>query len=131
MTTTAHSFNTRFWLGYGFSIWFIATLAIRFFGQWFFLPKSLVAVIILFVVSIPVMWGMMQVAYRMSGVKASERLLGATYVIVPGLLLDGLIYAFPNTLMPNLSSASAGLVAAWLLWCYGWVLITALFNHAK
>jgi hypothetical protein len=131
MTLTSRSFNPRFWLAFGLTVWFVATVALRFFGQWIFLPDSVLAVTILFAASIPVMFALMQMAYSMTKVQPTEKLLGAVYVIVPGLLLDGLLYAAPTVLMPNLSVAQAGLVAAWLLWCYGWVLVTALFNPSK
>jgi hypothetical protein len=131
MTMTGTSFSTRFWLGYGLGIWLIGTLAIRFLGQWLFLPESFIAITILFIISIPGMFALLNLGYRLENTKASDSFSGAAYILIPGLLLDGLLYAFPSVLLPNLSVSQAGLVATWLLWSYGWVMFAAFMNYRK
>jgi hypothetical protein len=121
----ASSFNTRFWIMFGLAVWFLTTLLIRFVGQWVFLPNSLWVNLLIFAVSVPAMFTLMQIAYRVTGVHGTDKFLGACYALAPGLLLDGLLYAAHDVVLPNLSSAAAGLVAAWLLWCYGWCLVSS------
>jgi hypothetical protein len=131
MTLTASRTNTRFWLIFGLSVWLLGTLVIRFVGQWLFLPDSALAVAILFLLSAPAMLGIMQFSYAWTNTQASDKVLGAVYAMIPGLLLDGLLYAMPKVLFPNLSVAAAGLVAAWLLWCYGWIVISAFLRRSN
>lgn len=125
MARARTSFSTRFWLGYGLGIWLIGTLVIRFFGQWLFLPESLIAIAVLFLVSIPAMFALINLGYRLDKTEASDSLVSAAYILIPGLILDGLLYALPGVLFPNLSLSQAGLVATWLLWSYGWAMVAA------
>jgi Family of unknown function (DUF5367) len=131
MTLTTHRINTRFCFIFGLTVWLLGTIIIRLFGQWIFLPESTLAITILFIVSIPIMLALMQLAYTSTNIQKSNKFLGAVYAIIPGLLFDGLLYAMPGVFFPNLSTAAAGLVATWLLWCYGWILISAFLMRSN
>jgi hypothetical protein len=125
----AKIFNPRFWITFGLTVWFLTTLAIRFVGQWVFLPDSLWLNLLIFAVSVPAMLALMQMAYLATGVRGTDKFLGACCALAPGLLLDGLLYATHDVVLPNLSSAAAGLVASWLLWCYGWCLVSSFLRR--
>lgn len=105
----------------GFGIWFVATLAIRVEGQFFFNPNSLETLLLTFALAVPLI---ATLTYPIRRVAPSERPIAAVYMVLPGMLLDVFSVVFFPLVFPNLPPTAVQPFSAFLLWGYGLMLLT-------
>ncbi len=111
---------------WGFCVWLVATLVFRLAGQFFFYPENTLLLVSLFGVTVPAIAGVMYPAYHWKKLSSSQRPLAAICAALPALVLDVFSVLWFPSLFPNLPVTASTAFAAWLLWGYFLILVTAL-----
>jgi hypothetical protein len=107
----------------GFTIWLLASIALRFWGQHLFNPSSTLSVALLLICSAPLMlWLPRQILRR---VTPHARALVAIALVAPGMLLDTFSTIWFPLVFPNIRPDAGALFGGWLLLCNVLVLIGA------
>ncbi|KIL42041.1 membrane protein [Gordoniibacillus kamchatkensis] len=114
---------------WGFFLWLMATVIFHFFGAWLIDAEKQMKTAITFIISAPVIYVCTVPLYGMFNIVPSERFRSAAFLALPGMLLDILSLAFHNFAFPAISDESTTLLAAWLLWAYSLILLTAMFKR--
>lgn len=112
-----------FFGGISVLVWLSATLALRLWGQYFFIPDRL-SMAGMFLASIALLPPL--IYFLLQKVQPQQRIEALLWLTIPSMLLDvDTIYFFAQA-FPNLSPAASSAFGAWLLWSYAIVLITGL-----
>jgi hypothetical protein len=111
----------------GVSIWLIATLALRFWGQHLFNPSSIPSIAILLVGSAPLMFLLPRWIFRRQAVPPADRALAAIALVAPGMMLDTFSTIWFPLVFPNIRPDAGALFGGWLLMCNVLVLVSAAF----
>ncbi len=113
-----------FFGGMSVLVWLSATLALRLWGQYFFIPESRLSMVGMFSGSIALLPPL--IYFLLQKVQPQQQLEALLWLTIPSMLLDvDTIYFFAQA-FPNLSPAANGAFGAWLVWSYAIVLITGL-----
>jgi hypothetical protein len=113
-------------LGLGFVIWLVATIAFRLIGQYLLDPTNIALCIGLFLATTIAMIIAVTGVYFWQQVKVIERPKTALLIALPGMLLDvGSVLFFP-TVFPNIDPNANVLFAGLMLWGYSSILVTSL-----
>lgn len=119
--------NTRLLLA-GLAIWLAATIALRFAGQHLLRPGDLKGTLTLFVISFPLMAGVVRRLCQRAHLPREQWVGGAVSVALPSLLLDPFSCAFFPLVFPNMAPEVAGLFGGWVLWCCAGAIVGALIG---
>jgi hypothetical protein len=111
---------------YGFTIWLVASLFLRFAGQRLLHPGDTKGTLLLFAVSFPLMAWLVRRLCRRFQLPREQWLAGALSIALPTLLLDSFSSAFFPVVFPNVAPAVAGVFGGWMLWCCAGALLGAL-----
>ncbi|MCY3572782.1 MAG: DUF5367 family protein [Chloroflexi bacterium] len=117
--------NRRFFIGVGFGVWLLATLAVRAAGQVFFLHDNLPVLAGLWLLGGISMIGLALWLFSRQGLQRAQRFEAAALLVLPGMALDALAVQFFAGIFPNMNEGAAGSFGAWLLLCYACVLLAA------
>jgi hypothetical protein len=122
---------SSFFLIAGVVVWAVATVLLRFVGQYLLIPGNTLLTIAAFVGVAMLMVFLTNVLYRMKHIRGSDKLLAATLFALPGMVLDaGTVFFFADV-YPNMLPEADFLLAAWLFWGYSVVLLTGLISLKK
>jgi len=113
-------------LGVGFLIWFLATLAFRFAGQFFFITESPVILAILYVAVIPALALISAITFKKFKLSGLEIVVAGVLLVLPGMIIDTFVIQFFENVFPNMSSTRAASFGSWLMWAYSVVLLTSI-----
>jgi len=102
---------------YGFVLWLVGTVAVRFWGRYLLRPGSPAGTALLYVLSFIAMGALARRLCRLTGAPRREWPAGAVSLALPTLLLDPLSSAFFASVFPNITPAAAGLFGGWMLCC--------------
>jgi tellurite resistance protein TehA-like permease len=109
-------------LGIGFALWLVATIAFRLVGQYLLDPANLGLSIGLFLVTPLAMLIVTIAIYSAQQVQTLDRPKTAMLLALPGMLLDvGSILFFP-TVFANIDPNADRLFAGLMLWGYSFIL---------
>lgn len=117
--------NRRLFLGIGFGVWLLATLAFRIAGHLFFLDDQIAFLAILWLLTIVALLAFVLALFRWGRLSRSARFEAAILLALPGMILDALAVETFATVFPNMPGSAAGSFGAWLLAAYATVLIAA------
>lgn len=109
-------------------IWIIATVALRFAGQYVFRSTATGSALLLLLVSLPIMVWIGGRVFQ-AGVSAQERAFAAIVLVAPGMLLDTFSTIWFSRVFPNIRADAAAIFGAWLLFCNIVVLLTAILSR--
>ncbi len=116
---------------YGFALWVIGTIGVRFGGQVLLRPESAASTIVLYVLSVLAMAFLTRRLCRVAGLARSEWPAGAVSLALPTLLLDPLSSAFFRNVFPNITPSAAGLFGGWMLCCCAGAMLGATLGLAR
>src|SRR5579862_2797620 len=119
--------NMRRIMVFGFVIWLLASIVLRFVGQYVFHPDSPMAIALLLLASFPLMAIVTRRICADARVPREQWPTAAISFILPSLLLDTFSTTFFATVYPNITPAAAGLFGGWILWCCGGALAGVSF----
>jgi hypothetical protein len=101
----------------GFIIWLVATLALRFAGQYLLNPHNSLAFIALLIPSFPLMALVARRICADADLPREQWPAAGIFLVTPTLVLDTFGSAFFSWLYPNIPPEAAGLFGGWMLWC--------------
>lgn len=112
----------------GFSIWLIATIVFRLFGQHFFITDNAFILLALYLILIPVLGLIVNFVinkYKLSKLEASY---STVIMVLPGMIADTFCIQFFSFVFPNLPVIDGITFSSWLMCAYSIVLIFGLKN---
>lgn len=112
-------------VGIGFSIWLIATIAFRLIGQYLLDPTHFLLSIGLFLATTIAMFVIVSGVYSWQQVKVAERPKAALLIALPGMLLDVVSVLLFPAVFPNIDPNANILFAGLMLWGYSSILATS------
>ncbi|MEL7123618.1 MAG: DUF5367 domain-containing protein [Bacteroidota bacterium] len=113
----------NFSLLFGFSVWLMATLIFRIWGNSFFIIENAFLLIGFFVGTIPILFFLIKWVFDRYKLMASKRLESAVYMAIPGMICDVACLKFHHLVFPKLTIEQAIVLGAWILWAYVIVLL--------
>lgn len=116
---------------YGFALWVIGTVGVRFGGQFLLRPASVSGILLLYVVSTFGMAVLTRRLCQVAGLARREWSAGAISLALPTLLLDPLSSAFFSAVFPNITPSAAGLFGGWMLCCCAGALLGATLGAGR
>ena len=117
--------ETRVFLGLGFALWFLATIAFRLAGGYLLDPTAPLVIGAVYVVTVPAMAALALALYRWRGATGWDRLRAAVALVLPGMLLDTFAMAWFEALFSNMAPDAAKYFGGLLLLAYASVLLSA------
>jgi hypothetical protein len=121
--------DTGVLLAVGLGVWAAATLLVRALGPALLAPETPLLTTGLYLAMLPAMAALAVVVFRLRGLVGTDRVLGATLLVLPGLLLDSLVVAFFGAVFPTVDPAMAGPFGGILLFAYASVLLTGYLTR--
>jgi hypothetical protein len=115
----------------GLAMWICATVTLRTVGQHLLHPGDWKGTLILFVVSFPLMAGIVRRLCNRFQLRQEQWLGGAVSVALPTMLLDPFSSAFFPVVFPNMAPEVAGLFGGWMLWCCAGALVGVTIGRSK
>jgi hypothetical protein len=116
----------------GFVIWLVATVILRFTGQYILYPTSLVAIAVLLLASFPLMALVARRVCSDAGIPREDWPEAGIYLVMPTLVLDTFSTVFFPIVFPNVAPQAAGLFGGWMLCsCAGALLGVNLARRPK
>lgn len=122
----ANKLSTISFLGIGFLIWLLATLAFRVAGQYFFITESPIVLTILYLAVIPALALISAVTFKKFNLIGLENVLAGVLMVLPGMIIDTFVIQFFEDIFPNMPSTRAATFGSWLMWAYSAVLVTGV-----
>lgn len=101
----------------GFVIWLVATIVLRFTGQYLLYPRSVVAIAMLLLVSFPLMAFVARRICAGAAVPREQWPAAGIFLVMPTLVLDAFSSIFFPMVYPNITEQAAGLFGGWMLCC--------------
>ncbi|MGJ1228324.1 DUF5367 domain-containing protein [Sphingobacterium siyangense] len=118
-------------LAIGFLIWFLATLAFRFAGQFFFIADSAGILTSLYLAVIPTLILISIVTFKRFKLSGFENIVAGVLLVLPGMILDTFAIQFFEQIFPNMPSSRAATFGSWLMWAYSVVLLTSVVTGLR
>ncbi len=100
-----------------FVIWLVATIVLRFTGQYLLYPESLVAIAALLLVSFPLMAFIARRICADAALPREQWPAAGIFLVMPTLVLDTFSTVFFPLVYPNIPEQAAGLFGGWMLCC--------------
>jgi len=101
----------------GFVIWLVATITLRFTGQYLLFPESLVGTAALLLASFPMMAFVARRICADAALPRADWPAAGIFLVMPTLVLDTLSTVFFPIVYPNIPREAAGLFGGWMLCC--------------
>lgn len=121
----------KFSLVFGFSVWFVATLAVRYWGNYLFQVENSLLLSVLYIAAIPVLYLLVNWVFNLYKLSGDTKLRSAVLMAVPGMLCDVACVKFHAIVFPVLSMAESMVMASWILWVYAVVLLIGLIQSRR
>lgn len=115
----------------GFSVWLIATLAFRWWGESFFLVEHHLLMAGFYGATVPIILLICRTVFQRFKLGREQVAISALAMAIPGMLGDVLSLKFHAWVFPNLNPDQVGNLGAWVLWAYVLVLISPLVLKAR
>jgi hypothetical protein len=115
----------------GLFFWFVATLALRAFGQDVISDRNWLHVVLLFTISFAIVALLVRFACMRARLAPEQWPAGAISLLLPTLLLDPFSSAFFADVFPNMAPEVAGIFGGWMIICCAGGLLGALIHRSK
>ena len=118
---------------FGFSVWLIATIIFRFWGDTFFRVENNLLMIVFYLGTIPVLYLLIKWVFSKYRLTGKEKLKSAVLLAIPGMLSDVISLKFHTNFFPTLTTEQAVALGSWVLWAYVIVLVIGFIQiqHEK
>ena len=113
----------------GVFFWFLAAMAIRFFGPSLLVRGSLAPVFV-FLATVPLTWGLLRLAMAMGRVRGAAVLPALAVMSLVAMMLDGVAITWVPELY-GVALDKMGMAAAWLLWGVAWLFVWAFYRREQ
>ncbi len=116
---------------WGLGIWLVATIALRFIGQFVLRPNNPLLVIALFLGGFAIMAAFTRMICLRLAIPRDDWPAAAVCLALPTLLLDPFSSAFFRSVFPNINADAAGIFGGWMLCCCAGALVAVLRRSAS
>ncbi|MCI1776198.1 MAG: DUF5367 domain-containing protein [Paenibacillus lautus] len=120
------SWHSGHFLLWGFALWLIATIVFHYWGNLLIDTKHPFRTGLSFAVAFPLIFGCVAPLFSFLKVPISDRTRRSVQIALPGMLMDIISILYHDVVFPVISEQSIPLLAAWLFWAYGLILIVGL-----
>jgi hypothetical protein len=111
----------------GLIVWLVATIVLRFVGQYVLRPANPAATVGLLIASFPLMAFIARRICADASLPRNQWPAAAILLVMPTLVLDTFASAFFPLLYPNIPPQAAGLFGGWMMWCCAGALLGVSF----
>lgn len=115
----------------GFTIWLIATIVFRLWGQYFFVTNNAFILTALYLILIPVLGLIVNLVTNKYKLNRLEAIHSTVIMVLPGMIFDTFCIQFFSLVFPNLPATDGITFGSWLMWAYSIVLIFGLLREDK
>jgi len=115
----------------GLVLWFVATVALRVFGQRIVSDRNGLHVVLLFTISFLAVAFLVRFACIRARLAPEQWPAGAISLLLPTLLLDPFSSAFFPDVFPNMAPEVAGVFGGWMIICCAGGLLGALVHRSQ
>lgn len=113
----------------GVFFWFLAAMAIRFFGPSLLVRGGLPSMFV-FLATVPLAWGLLRLAMAMGRVRGAAVLPALAVMSLVAMMLDGVAITWVPELY-GVAPDAMGMAAAWLLWGVAWTFVWAFYRREQ
>lgn len=117
-----------FSLVFGFSVWLVATLIVRYWGAAIFQVENNFLLGGLFLGAIPVLYLLVNWVFCLYNLSGDTKLKSAVLMTAPGMICDVACIKFQSIVFPTLNLKQAVVMASWVIWVYTVVLLIGLIK---
>lgn len=121
----------KFSLVFGFVVWLIATLMVRFWGQYFFLIENNLVICLLFISITPILYFLVHWVFNRFKLTQETQLRSSVLMALPGMFFDVFCIKFHSFVFPLLTIEQAILLGAWVIWVYFFTILIGLISKEK
>jgi hypothetical protein len=121
----------QFSLCFGFLVWLLATLIVRYNGQYLFSMDNTINIILLYIGIGPLLYVLTLYVFKRFRLNDQSRLRSAVLMAIPGMLFDVLCLKFHCAVFPTLSHEQVLILGSWIIWAYLIVLFIGLYSKRK
>lgn len=118
----------KFSFTFGFSVWLIATLTFRIWGNSFFLIENFFLMTSLFLGTIPILYLLAKWVFNRYKLTRYQRLESTVLMTIPGMVCDVVCLKFHYLVFPKLTIEQSIVLGAWILWAYVTVLLIGILE---
>jgi hypothetical protein len=115
-----------FCLGFGFSVWLLATLPFVFWGEVFFVTSNAFVLSAFFIGVVPVLYLLAIWVFSKLKLSGDKVLWASVLMAMPGMILDVACLKFHSIVFPNLTTEQSVVLGAWILWVHAVVLLIGI-----
>ncbi len=120
-----------FSLFFGFLIWLLATLIVRYYGYYLLSIGNTTNVILLYLGIAPLLYGLILYVFKRFRLNDHSRLRSAVLKAIPGMIGDVFCLKFHSAVFPSLSQEQVLILGSWIIWAYLVVLLVGLYSKKK
>lgn len=113
----------KFSLLFGFSVWLVATLVVRYWGNAIFQVENKLLLSGLFLGAIPVLYLLANWVFSLYNLSGDAKLRSAVLMTAPGMVCDVACIKFHYVVFPTLTLEQSVVMASWVIWVYIIVLL--------
>lgn len=118
----------KFSFVFGFSIWLVATLIVRYWGDTIFPIENNFLLSGLFLGAIPVLYFLVKWVYSLYKLSGDTIVKSAVLLVVSGMVCDVACIKFHSIVFPTLTLEQSVVMASWVIWVYTIVLLIGLIK---
>ncbi len=118
----------KFSLVFGFFVWLVGTLIVRYWGDTIFQIENNFLLSCLFLGAIPVLYLLVQWGFSLYKLSGDTKLKSAVLMAAPGMVCDVACIKFHSVVFPTLTLAQSVVMASWVIWVYIVVLLIGLIK---
>ncbi|WP_062062181.1 DUF5367 family protein [Aquimarina longa] len=120
----------KFSLVLGFLVWLFGTIPFSLWGDSFFLTNNLLVMLLLYFGIIPILYFLTSIVYTKFQLTKPEILEATMLMVLPGLVLDVLVFMNYQVVFPALTIFDAGSFISYVIWIYSIALILGLLKKS-
>lgn len=118
----------KFSLLFGFSVWLVGTLILRYWGDTIFQIENNFLLFCLFLGAIPVLYLLVKWVFNLYKLSGDTNLRSAALMAAPGMVCDVFCIKMHSFVFPTLTLNQSVVMASWLMWMYVIVLIIGVIK---
>ncbi|MFY0602040.1 MAG: DUF5367 domain-containing protein [Cyclobacteriaceae bacterium] len=118
----------KFSVMFGFSIWMVATLIFRIWGNSFFIIENTFLLTSFFLGITPILFFLAKWVFNRYKLTGKQRIESTVLMTIPGMICDVACLKFHYLIFPKFTIEQAIVLGAWVLWAYVIVLLIGVIK---
>ncbi|MCU0431225.1 MAG: DUF5367 domain-containing protein [Cytophagaceae bacterium] len=118
----------KFSLVFGFSVWLMGTLIVRYWGDSIFQLENNLLLLSLFLGAVPVLYLLAKWVFMRYQLSGDAKLRSTALMAAPGMVCDVICINWHSVVFPALSLEQTVIMASWVIWVYTVVLLVGFIK---